>query len=278
MPPGSGAFPYFAAAQNGLSSALCTCLLINGFVGFQLYEDGTTLSVWLLRLCSVGMFIISGAVSLLTFKGWAGLGPDNTIGLFVVLYLLNAIFLFVYVVLQLMLVVNTLQDRWPLGHIIFGVFFFVIGQVILYLLNDTICEGAAHYLDGLFFATICNLLGVMMVYKVRSSWSIIQLLSVHLAIADSNRLYSTGIPSPRRILSSVLASKLTLGRSRSYSPRRTARPATSIRTTPACTSPTTVTRMRATNCEACCLCFLSCGGYATCSYEVLTRCMIRRLW
>ena len=46
-------------------------------------------------------------------------------------------------------------------------FFFVIGQVILYVFGDKICEGAAHYLDGLFFATICNLLAVMMVYKVR---------------------------------------------------------------------------------------------------------------
>jgi len=165
VPPGSGAFPYFAAAQNGFTSALCVCLLINGFVGFQLYEDGTTLSVWLLRLCSIGMFILSGAVSLLTFKGWAGLGPTSTIGLFVVLYIFNAIFLLVYVVMQIILVVNTLQDRWPLFDIMFGIFFFVIGQVILYALSDTICDTVAHYLDGLFFATICNLLAVMMVYK-----------------------------------------------------------------------------------------------------------------
>ncbi|KAJ9637745.1 Chitin synthase, class 7 [Coniosporium tulheliwenetii] len=164
-PPGSSAFPYFTSAQNGLASALCTCLLINGFVGFQLYEDGTTLSVWLLRLCSLGMFVISGAVSLLTFKGWAGLGPRNTVGLFVVLYLFNGIFLLVYVVMQVLLVANTLQDRWPLGDIGFGVFFFVIGQVILYVFSDTICDGVQHYLDGLFFATICNLLAVMMVYK-----------------------------------------------------------------------------------------------------------------
>lgn len=166
IPPGSGAFPYFAAVQNGLTSALCTCLLINGFVGFQLYEDGTTLSVWLLRLCSLGMFIITGAVSLLTFKGWAGLGPTKTVGLFVVLYIVNAICIFVYVVMQIMLVVNTLQDRWPLGDIAFGVFFFVIGQVVLYVFSDRICESAQHYVDGLFFGTICNLLGVMMVYKV----------------------------------------------------------------------------------------------------------------
>jgi hypothetical protein len=108
IPPGSGVFPYFAAVQNGLSSALCTCLLINGFVGFQLYEDGTALSVWLLRICSLGMFVISGAVSLLTFKGWAGLSPTNTVGLFVVLYLLNGIFILIYVVMQIILVVKYL--------------------------------------------------------------------------------------------------------------------------------------------------------------------------
>lgn len=139
--------------------------MINGFVGFQLYEDGTTLSVWLLRISSVSMFIISFAVSILTFNGWAGLGPTHTIGLFVVLYILDAIFLFVYLVMQVMLVIGTLQERWPLGHIAFGVFFFVIGQVILYVLSTDICEGAQHYLDGLFLATICNLLAVMMVYK-----------------------------------------------------------------------------------------------------------------
>lgn len=163
--PGSGVYPYFTAAQNGFTSALCTCLLINGFVGFQLYEDGTTQSVWLLRGCSIAMFFVSGAVSILTFKSKLG-GPTNTLGLFVVLYLINGIFLFVYIVMQVILVTNTLQDRWPLGDIAFGVFFFVIGQVILYVFSETICNNVQHYLDGLFFATICNLLAVMMVYKV----------------------------------------------------------------------------------------------------------------
>ncbi|KAF2734488.1 hypothetical protein EJ04DRAFT_466574 [Polyplosphaeria fusca] len=163
--PGTAAYPYFAAAQAGLASALCTSLLINGFVGFQLYEDGTTLSVWLLRLCSLGMFIVSGAVALLTFKGWAGLKAENPIGVFVVLYIVNAIFLFIYIVSQVLLVMGTLEDRWPMGDILFGVFFFVIGQVIMYVFSDTICDQVQHYMDGLFFATICNLLAVMMVYK-----------------------------------------------------------------------------------------------------------------
>src|SRR5436853_7502458 len=150
VPPGSGAFPYFTAVQNGLTSALCTCLLINGFVGFQLYEDGTTLSVWLLRLSSLGMFVISFAVSLMTFKGWAGLGPTNTVGLFVVLYIINAICILVYLLMQVFLVVNTLQDRWPLGDLAFGVFFFVAGQVTLYVISARICIKLQHYLDVLF--------------------------------------------------------------------------------------------------------------------------------
>ncbi|KAL2255023.1 hypothetical protein VTK26DRAFT_4328 [Humicola hyalothermophila] len=165
IPPGSTPYPYFVAIQAGLSSAVVTCLLINGFVGFQLYEDGTPLSLWMLRLCSAAAFVISFLVALATFKTWAGLGPTNTVGLFVVLYLLNAIQLFVYVVLQVLLVTRTLQDRWPLGDIAFGVFFFVVGQVILYAASRPICEAVSHYFDGLFLATTCNLLAVMMVYK-----------------------------------------------------------------------------------------------------------------
>ncbi|MCJ1474888.1 Chitin synthase, class 7 [Lambiella insularis] len=165
IPTGNGVYPYFVAAQNGLASALCTSLLINGFVGFQLYEDGTTQSVWLLRGLSLVMFLVSFAVSILTFMGKLGLGATNTVGLFVVLYIVNGACLLVYVIMQIILVVNTLQDRWPLAHILFGVFFLVIGQVVLYVFSDKICIGADHYLDGLFITTICNLLAVMMVYK-----------------------------------------------------------------------------------------------------------------
>ncbi|EME47871.1 hypothetical protein DOTSEDRAFT_69709 [Dothistroma septosporum NZE10] len=165
VPPSSGAYPYFVAVQCGLVSSTCIALMINGFVGFQLYEDGTTLSVWLLRTCSVAMFLVSFAVSLLTFKGWGGLGPENTIGLFVVVYIFSAIFLFVYIVMQVILVIGTLQERWPLWHIGFGVMAFVIGQVLLYAFSKTICDNVEHYLDGTFFATLLNLLAVMMVYK-----------------------------------------------------------------------------------------------------------------
>ncbi|RDW76636.1 chitin synthase export chaperone [Aspergillus mulundensis] len=165
VPPRSGPFPWFVAVQNGLASALCTSLLVNGFVGFQLYEDGTALSVWLLRLTSTVMFAVSFLISILTFKSWGGLSPTNTLALFIVLYIINAICIAVYLVMQLLLVLNTLEDRWPLGHIAFGLLVFIAGQVIMYAFGDVICDNVQHYLDGLFFATFCNLLAVMMVYK-----------------------------------------------------------------------------------------------------------------
>lgn len=200
VPPGSPVYGYFVAAQCGLASATCICLMINGFVGFQLYEDGTTLSVWLLRVCSTVMFLIGFAVSLLTFKGWAGLGPENTVGIFVVVYIFSALFLAVYVVMQLILVVGTLQERWPLLHIFFGVLAFVFGQIILYVFSKTICENVEHYMDGLFFATLLNLLAVMMVYKV-SHCHLCQAVFV-----SSDTCCSTGIRSPRRTSSFPSAS------------------------------------------------------------------------
>ncbi|KAL9060051.1 MAG: hypothetical protein Q9162_000901 [Coniocarpon cinnabarinum] len=166
VPPGSQSLPWFSAVQNGLSSALILSLCINGFLGFQVYEDGTALSVWLLRGLSAVWGGITFLVSILTYKGIGGLGPNNTVGLFIVLYVFNAVLLAIYLGMQILLVLGTLQDWfWPMGHISFGVFFFVVGQVILYALSDTICDRAQHYVDGLFFATLTNLLGVMMVYK-----------------------------------------------------------------------------------------------------------------
>lgn len=240
VPPRSGPFPYFVAVQSGLVSALCTCLLVNGFVGFQLYEDGTALSVWLIRISSVAMFAMTFVISLLTFKSWGGLGPENTVGLFVVLYLFNAICVAVYIVMQLLLVVNTLDDRWPLGHICFGLLVFIIGQVLLYAFSDVICNNVQHYLDGLFFATFCNLLAVMMVYKVSRGFPG---SSVYNMLTHS----SSGTRSPQKTWNSRSESSRTLGRSKScFRKKNGVKPSTKTtipNTQAACT--TTVPRITA---------------------------------
>lgn len=73
--------------------------------------------------------------------------------------------IFIYTISQIILVVYTLDDRWPLGDILFGILFFAAGFIIQYVFSITLCEEVKHYLDGLFFGTMFNLLSVMMIYK-----------------------------------------------------------------------------------------------------------------
>ncbi|KAI0874394.1 chitin synthase export chaperone [Hypoxylon argillaceum] len=224
VPVGSEPYPYFVAVQAGLSSALVTCLLINGFVGFQLYEDGTPVSLWMLRLCSAVAWLITFLVALATFKSWAGLSPTNTVGLFAVLYLLNGIQLVIYVALQVLLVVRTLEDQWPLGHIAFGVFFFVVGQVLLYAVSSTICNSTSHYVDGLLFATVGNLLAVMMIYKY---WDSITKEDLEFSVGTRMNNWEVKELLPEEDRRNTIYADDSYGRSstydHSYSPNRTSR-------------------------------------------------------
>jgi hypothetical protein len=138
---------------------------LNGFVGFQFAEDGTPLSLWSIRISSFVWFIITGFIAIGTFKGIAGLSYTNQAALWVFYVVLNWFMFLIYAISQIVLVINTLDDRWPLGDILFAVGFYAIGQVLMYVFSVVICDNTKHYVDGMFFGAICNLLVVMMIYK-----------------------------------------------------------------------------------------------------------------
>ncbi|KAF5339301.1 hypothetical protein D9611_009833 [Ephemerocybe angulata] len=165
IPTSNPAYPWFAAIYTGLVAATYTCLLINGFVGFQFAEDGTPLSLWFLRISCLAIWGLCFFLAIATFKQLAGFKYDKPIALWVVYILWPLICTVVYVVSQLILVFRTLEDRWPIGDIIFGAAFWTIAQVLLFAFSVTICDAIKHYIDGLFFFTLCILLSVMMVYK-----------------------------------------------------------------------------------------------------------------
>ncbi|KAI8141043.1 chitin synthase III catalytic subunit-domain-containing protein [Fennellomyces sp. T-0311] len=165
IPSSSPAYAYFAAIHAGLISATFWCLLLNGFVGFQFAEDGTPLSLWSIRISSFVIFLIVGVIALLTFLNIGPFSYNSPGALWVFYFIINGIAFIVYVISQIILVVNTLDDRWPLGDILFGTAFFVVGQVLMYIFSVVICDQVKHYIDGMFFGTICTLLAVMMVYK-----------------------------------------------------------------------------------------------------------------
>ncbi|EIE80593.1 hypothetical protein RO3G_05298 [Rhizopus delemar RA 99-880] len=165
IPTSSTAYPWFAAIHIGLTCSTFWCLLLNGFVGFQFAEDGTPLSLWSIRISSFVWFLVTGFLAIGTFKGVAGLSYTNQAALWIFYIVLNYFMFLVYIVSQIILVVNTLDDRWPLGDILFAAAFFAVGQVLMYVFSVVICDNTKHYVDGMFFGAICNLLTVMMIYK-----------------------------------------------------------------------------------------------------------------
>ncbi|KAG1838962.1 chitin synthase III catalytic subunit-domain-containing protein [Suillus tomentosus] len=123
------------------------------------------LSLWLLRICCFAVFGASFFIAIATFKSFVSFSPMKPIALFVIYLIWPILCVATYTILQLVLVFRTLDDRWPLGDIIFKISFYAIAQVLLFAFSVTICDAIKHYLDGLFFFTLCVLLSVMMVYQ-----------------------------------------------------------------------------------------------------------------
>jgi len=165
VPVSNTAYPYFTAIYVGLLSAFCWCLLLNGFIGFQFTEDGTRFTVWSIRLSSLLIFAIAFFIALATFNEIGPFSPTSQMPLFIIYIVFNLICLILYVILQVVLVVKTLDEYWPLGALSLAVIFFIIGQVINFFFSSTLCELFSHYVDGLFIGTVCTLLSMMMVYK-----------------------------------------------------------------------------------------------------------------
>ncbi|KAI9486005.1 MAG: chitin synthase III catalytic subunit [Benjaminiella poitrasii] len=165
IPTASVLYPFFTAVHLGLISASFWCLLLNGFVGFQLAEDGTAISLWSIRISTFLVFFIVGFIAMATFNNIGPFRYTSPGALWVIYFLVNGSMFLIYTISQVILVIYTLDDRWPLGDIVFGVLFYVSGIVVMYIFSVTLCEEMKHYLDGLFFGSLCNLLAVMMVYK-----------------------------------------------------------------------------------------------------------------
>jgi hypothetical protein len=151
------------------------------------------------------LFGVSFFLAIATFKEYAGFSYSNPIALWIVYILWPLICTVVYIVSQLILVFRTLEDRWPVGDIVFGTAFFAVAQVILFAFSVTICDAIKHYIDGLFFFTLCMLLSVMMVYKYWDS----------ITVRNRSRLfYVANGPDRGRISSSPSDPRSPSGKSR----------------------------------------------------------------
>jgi len=156
-------YSWVVATYIGIVGATCTVLLISGLVSFQWIEDGTAKSLWLVRVSGLISFGINFAASVLTFNG--SLPKDKPLILFTLFFVVNGAEILIYFLMQVFLVITVLDEKWPLGAILFGAAFYIIGIVSEFVFAREICELCGHYIDGLFFGVTFILLAVMMVYK-----------------------------------------------------------------------------------------------------------------
>ena len=98
-------------------------LLLNAVVGFQILDDGTPVSLALIFGSAAALFIGTGYIALDTGFSWTGhfdsslVDPNRNIGLYVLYLLAPLIFIVVFFVLEIILVIQVLGERKPLGEL-----------------------------------------------------------------------------------------------------------------------------------------------------------------
>ncbi|KAI3637062.1 hypothetical protein MIR68_004768 [Amoeboaphelidium protococcarum] len=145
-------------------------LMLNGAVGYQLVEDGSPLSFFSILLsgaaitAGVSIIALDAASSVRLLGGSLSSGTDS-IALFVVYLLLPIVFTLIYVILQTVLVAKNLGEQKPLINLYVALLFIILSQVMMFVLNVTICQGTSGNVDGTMFATLCNLAAIIFVYR-----------------------------------------------------------------------------------------------------------------
>lgn len=95
-------------------------LLLNGVVGYQLWDDGTPLSLGLLCFSALALFVGTGYIALDTGFNWTGHfhrsleAPNRHIGLYILYQLLPLVCLVGFILLETVLVLKVLGEKKPM--------------------------------------------------------------------------------------------------------------------------------------------------------------------
>ena len=149
--------------------------MLNAAVGYQLIDDGTPISLGLILGSALMLFIGSGYIALDTGYSWSGhfdpslTGHNRNVGLYVLYQLAPLVFLFVFFVLETLLVIRVLGESRPMLYLGAAALLFAIGQIFDYVVSVHICSGANGKIDGALFETLFTLLSVVAVWIFWSS-------------------------------------------------------------------------------------------------------------
>lgn len=166
----------FTGAHIGAITATLWILMLNAAVGYQLIDDGTPLSLGLILLSAAAIFVGTGYVALDTGYGWTNYfgtipiqAPYLNYALYTLYQLAPLVFLFIFFVLEAILVIKVLGEKKPMLYLIAAALLFAIGQIFNYVISVYICNGTSGKIDGSLFQTFFTLLSVATIWAFWSS-------------------------------------------------------------------------------------------------------------
>ncbi|KAF7845765.1 hypothetical protein BT93_L0724 [Corymbia citriodora subsp. variegata] len=177
-----GGFPLPGAVRRGFSAvhiaavvATLWILMMNGAVGYQLIDDGTPLSLFLVFGSAVILFIGTGYIALDTGFSWTGywdstiIAPNRAYALYTLYLLVPLIFLTVFFLLETVLVLKVLGEVRPMYFLIGAMLAFAIGQIFQFVISVHICNGTNGKINGGLFETLFTLVSVILIWVFWSS-------------------------------------------------------------------------------------------------------------
>lgn len=166
----------FTAVHIATITAGSWILLMNALVGYQLLDDGTPLSIALIGGTSLALFVGTGYIALDTAFDWTGYWQDDSYGplhrniaLYVLYQLAPLVFIFLYFVLESILVLRVLGERTPMKYLGAAALLFAIGQIFQYVISVHLCNAADGKINGALFETLFTLLSVVAIFVFWSS-------------------------------------------------------------------------------------------------------------
>ncbi|KAJ5169032.1 uncharacterized protein N7482_004626 [Penicillium canariense] len=165
----------FSAVHVAAIAATCWVLLLNALVGFQLLDDGTPASIGLISASAAVLFIGTGYIALDTAFSWTGhfdpslAGNNRNIGLYVLYQLFPLLCLFLFFVLEALLVLRVLGEFRPLLYLVGAALLFAIGQIFQYVISVHLCSASNGKVNGTLFETLFTLLSVIVIWGFWSS-------------------------------------------------------------------------------------------------------------
>lgn len=165
----------FTAVHLAAITATSWILLMNALIGYQFVDDGTPLSLGLIGGTALVMFIGTGYIALDTAFSWTGYWdsslqtPHRNIALYVLYQLVPLVFMFLFFVLESILVLRVLGETKPMVYLVAAALLFAIGQIFEYVISVHICNPTHGKINGALFETLFTLLSVVAVFVFWSS-------------------------------------------------------------------------------------------------------------